>query len=207
MSNRVYMPTFKDQDGNVLVIANDDMTFDNSVQCLNFMDDNECKEICRILKLEAKGYTSVKKGEKISGVTKQHAMIPGHVLVAICISGPHFDENKPVDVQLIEVDERPEVGSWLEVWIEPNSNIAACCNFKRDSDGTCYILEVGGRRKINIDAWVKDRQIKVRKIFVSSNPPEHKDGACSCGNPKCNKDASADIAAFGKELLDMITGM
>jgi len=205
---RIYMPAFKDQDGNILVIPNDDMTFESPGQCDKFVNDNECKEICRILKLEAKGFTSVEEGQKIGGVTKRFAMMPGHALFAICISGPHFDENQPVDAQLIEVSERPEIGTWVEVWIEPGKG-ALSSVFKRDSDGKCYLVQMTGLKRLDLDKWANDTVIKNRKFFVSSNPPEHKDGGyCSCGNPRCKRNSDdLGLASLGKELMDMLTRM
>ena len=205
---RIYMPTFKDQDGNILVIANDDMTFESSLECEKFNSDNECKEICRILKLEVIGFKSVEEGQKISGVNKQLMPMPGCDLVAIYLSGPYFNENQPVDAQLIEISERPEVGTWVEVWIEPGKG-ALSSVFKRDSDGKCYLVQMTGLKRLNLDKWANDPLISNRKFFVSSNPPEHKDGGdCPCGNPKCKRNSDdLGLASLGKELMDMLTRM
>jgi len=204
---RIYMPTFKDQDENVLVIKNNDLTFDSSGQCGKFANDDECKEICRILNLESKGFISVEEHETVTGIKKRLVEIPGFVIDAVCISGPYYDENKPADGQLIEIHERPKIGTWVEVWIEPDGQ-ALSSVFKRDSDGKCYLVNIDGLREMNIDKWANDPSITNRKFFISSNPPEHKDGACSCGKPECKRSINgSNIAAFGREMMDMLTRM
>ena len=204
---RIYLPTYKDQNGNELVIKNDDMHFDSESGCERFIKDNECREICRILNLSSTGWTSIEFERSLEGVALNIKLALGYEIETICISGPHYEKNKPVDAQLIEVSERPKVGTWVEVWIEPY-NGALSSVFKRDSDGKCYLVQMTGLRRLDLEKWANDPEVTNRKFFVSSNPPEHKDGGdYSCGNPRCKRNAGNDLAAFGKEFMDMITRM